>query len=71
MDSVDKKIENAKKEVKDTYLESMYATIETCDLVIQNSQIFSDDKVLKAKKLREETLGYIKKREAIPMEQRL
>lgn len=72
MNTIDQKIENASKEAgKDLYLESLYSTLEMCDLVLQNSQVFSKEKVLKAQKLREETQEYIRKREAIPFERRL
>lgn len=60
-----------KKDKKDTYLEGLYDTLEICDLVLQNSQVFSDEKVLKAQALRRETVENIKKREAIPFDRRL
>ena len=66
------KIESAAKEAgKDLYLESLYSTLEMCDLILQNSQVLPDEQVLKAQKLRKETQGNIQKREAIPKERRL
>lgn len=50
---------------KDTYLESLYSTIEMCDLVIQNAQVFANDRVEQARKLRRETEENIRKREAV------
>ncbi len=55
---------------KDVYLEGMYSTLEMCDFVIQNADRL-DDKVARAKKLREETLKNIERREAIPREERM
>lgn len=62
---LDEKIKDAAASKKDTYLESLYETIEMCDLVIQNAQVFSSDRVLQAQKLRKETEENIRKREAV------
>lgn len=61
---IDKKIKDAETK-RDTYLESLRETIEVCDLVIQNAQVFSNDRVLQAQKLRKETEENIRKREAV------
>ena len=56
---------------KDTYLESLYSTLEMCDLVLQNRTSFTVDRVERVEKLRQETQEWIRKREAIPSEQRI
>lgn len=56
---------------KDTYLESLYTTLEMCDLVLQNKSKFPKEQVERAEQIKLETEGFIKKRESIPMEQRL
>lgn len=67
---LDEKIKDA-KETRDKYLEGLYETIKMCDLVLQNAQAFSTERVQSAQKLRKETEEYIRKREAIPLERRL
>lgn len=70
--SADERIKDASGRVgKDTYLESLYSTLEVCDMVLQNSQTFSQEHIQKAQKLRKETQEYIHKREAIPVERRI
>lgn len=63
--SIDQKISEASSRVKDTYLESLQATLEMCDIVLQNKAAFPADQIAKTKKLKKETLENIKKRESI------
>lgn len=73
MTTINDKINDAavRTSAKDTYLEGLYNTLELCDIVLQNSQVLPEEHVLKAQKLRRETMENIRKREAIPAERRL
>lgn len=64
-ETINEKIKNAAEEKKDSYLESQYATLELCELAIQNKAVLSDEHVAKAEKLKEETIKNIKLRESI------
>lgn len=57
MANLNEKILNA-----DSYLESLYAQKEACDLVLQNSQVFGSERVQKAEKTLAETQENIEKR---------
>lgn len=50
---------------KDGYIESQLATLDVCDLVLDNRFAFPADQVAKAEKLKAETLDRIQKREKI------
>lgn len=67
---LDEKIEAAATK-KDTYLESLKASIEMCELVLEHPEAFEHEQLEKARKVLKETQENVAKREAIPFEQRL
>ena len=72
MEKLDTKMADAaERTTKDTYLESLLATLEACDLVLQNKTAFSEQQIARAEQLRAEAQKNIEKRLAIPMERRL
>lgn len=58
-------------ERKDSYIESQRATLDVCNMVINNRHVFPADQVQKAEKLKTETLERIQMREKILAEGRL
>lgn len=56
---------------KDSYLKSLQATLDVCDMIMNNRHAFPTDQVAKAEKLKMETLENIRKRESIPFERRM
>lgn len=67
--NLDEKICNA-AEKKDSYIESQQATLDVCEMVINNRHAFPADQVAKAEKLKAETLDRIRMREKILAEGR-
>lgn len=64
MSKLDERIRDA-AEQKDSYLESQQATLDVCNMVINNRHAFPADQIEKAEKLKAETLERIRKREKI------
>jgi len=67
VNKLDAKIVHAdeRRVTKDTYLESQRATLEACDLVLQNKSAFPAHQIARAEQIKAETLKNIKKREQI------
>lgn len=63
--NLNSKMSDAKKRVTDSYLESQYATLEACDLVLQNKAGFSDQQIARAEQIKAATLKNIEKRTKI------
>ena len=55
---------------KDEYLDSLYRTVEMCDLTIQNRAKFNPDVVASAERIKRETEERIRLRELIPIGKR-
>lgn len=56
---------------KDLYLENLYLELELINLTLEQRQKFSKDVVAKAEQMKKETEDLIRRRELIPIDQRL
>ena len=57
--------------MKDLYLESLYLTLEMCELTIANREKFDPAVVAKAEEIERVTKERIRLRELIPLEDRI
>lgn len=70
MSKLDERLRDA-ADWKDSYLEGLQATLDVCNMVINNHFAFPADQVKKAEKLKGETLKNIQKREGILLDRRV
>lgn len=57
--------------MKDSYLESLYLTLEMCEITIANREKFDPAVVAKAKEIERVTKERIRLRELIPLDDRI
>lgn len=71
MSDFDLMIKEARSQKTDIYLQGLLMDLEMYDLVLKNPGTFGGDHIKRAEERKKETLKYIEKRMAIPMDQRL